>query len=41
MLKRSHLDEETKLLYALYELDKTDINSPPIYNHKSFKDLIE
>jgi len=40
-LKRIPLDEETKLLYSVNELYKININSPPIYNYKIFKDLIK
>jgi len=31
------MDEETKLLYSFIELDKTGINSPPIYSLNNFK----
>jgi len=40
-LKRVSLDEETKLLYAVNELDKIGINSPPIYQFKTFDELIK
>jgi len=40
-LKRIPLDEETKLLYAINELDKIGINLPSIYNYMNFEDLIK
>jgi len=40
-LKRVSLDEETMLLYAVNELDKIGINSPPIYDFKTFDELIK
>ena len=40
-LKRVSLDEETKLLCAVNELDKISINSPPIYQFKTFEELIK
>jgi len=40
-LKRVSLDEETKLLYAVNKLDKIGINSQPIYQFKTFDELIK
>jgi len=40
-LKRVYLDEETKLLYAVNKLDKIGINSQPIYQFKTFNELIK
>ena len=40
-LKKDPMDEETKLLYSLIELEKIRINSPSIYNFKNFNDLID
>ena len=40
-LKRISFDEETKLLFAVNELDRIGINSPPIYSFKTFDDLIK
>ena len=40
-LKRIPFDEETKLLFAVNELDRIGINSPPIYSYKTFDDLIK
>jgi len=40
-LKRVSLDEETKLLFAVNELDKIGINSPPIYQFKPFDEFIK
>ena len=30
------MDEEIKLFYSSIELDKIDINSPPLYSFKNF-----
>ena len=40
-LKRIPFDEETKLLFAVNELDRIGINSPPIHSYKTFDDLIK
>jgi len=38
-LKRIPFDEEIKLLYAVNDLDKIGINSPPIYGYEKFDDI--
>jgi len=39
--KKKPFDEETKLSFAINELDRIGINSQPIYSYKTFDDFIK